>query len=84
MRVLPNQGPTLQLVAYQNFSDFWSCVHSSIFLLAGLAPTRFRHDSTLGAAGLRTDFPSKDGKSASRATGSDLSEPRKLCSAKRI
>jgi hypothetical protein len=27
MRMLPNQGPTLQLVAYQNFSDFWSGTH---------------------------------------------------------
>jgi hypothetical protein len=68
MRVLPNQGPTLQLVAYQNLSDFWSCVHASIFLLqqrlTWLSPVMMAIPLS--------------------ATDADLPEPRKLCSAKWI
>jgi hypothetical protein len=82
--VLPDQRPLSHLRSEQVLANLRSCVHLFDFLQQNASEARFRDDSTLGAAGLRTDFFGKDGNSVGLANCPSLLESPKFCSMKGI
>jgi hypothetical protein len=78
--VLPDQRPLSHLRSEQVLANLRSCVHLFDFLQQNGSEARFRDDSTLGAAGLRTDLFGKDGNSVGLANCPSLLEAPKFCS----